>query len=139
MLSVETVLVNLTELIPILNVNNLIGLKEYYHFISYAWAVFIEVMFYLSVFAICLVSGRRFIGRYASVGFLFYCMGGGILLAHLSHEYVHKLYRPLSFVPYFLLGVLLYRLRTRAGAAEWTGVVVVAPLMLLHFSRYMQG
>ncbi len=139
MLSVETVLVNLTELIPILNVNNLIGLKEYYHFVSYAWAVFIEVMFYLSVFAICLVSGRRFIGRYASVGFLFYCMGGGILLAHLCHEYVHKLYRPLSFVPYFLLGVLLYRLRKGAGAVEWTGLVVVLPLMLVHFSRYIQG
>ena len=139
MLSVETVLVNLTELIPILNVNNLIGLKDYYHFISYAWAVFIEVMFYLSVFAICLVSGRRFTGMDASGSFLFYCTGGFILLAHVCHEYVQKLYRPLSFVPYFLLGVLLYRLRKRAGAAEWTGVVLVVPLMLLHFSRYIQG
>ena len=137
MLSVETVLVNLTELIPILNVNNLIGLKDYYHFISYAWAVFIEVMFYLSVFAICLVSGRRFTGMDASGSFLFYCTGGFILLAHVCHEYVQKLYRPLSFVPYFLLGVLLYRLRKRAGAAEWTGVVLVVPLLLLHFSRYV--
>ncbi len=139
MLSIETILVNLTELIPILNVNNVIGLKAYYHFVSYAWAVFIEVMFYLSVFAICLLTGRRFIDRYASAGVLLYCMGGGILLAHLCHEYVHTLYRPLSFVPYFLLGVLLYRLRKGAGAVEWTGVVVVVPLMLVHFSRYMQG
>lgn len=139
MLSVETVFVNLTELIPILNVNNLIGLDEYYHFVSYAWAVFIEVMFYLSVFAICLVSGWRVIGRYVSAGLLFYCLGGGMLLAHACHEYVREIYRPLSFVPYFLLGVLLYRLRKEAGVAEWAGVLLVVPFMLLHFTRYVQG
>jgi peptidoglycan/LPS O-acetylase OafA/YrhL len=139
MFSIETLLVNATELFPILNFTKVFGQKNYYHFVSPVWAVFVEFVFYFSVFGVCVLSAYGVMRKTASSRTIAFFSGGGFLLIHLYNEYIHKLYAPLSFVPYFLLGVLFYSLRKAKDRTIFVAGVLVFTLMLLHFTRYIQG
>jgi peptidoglycan/LPS O-acetylase OafA/YrhL len=139
MFSIETLLVNVTDLFPILNFNKVFGQKDYYHFVSYAWAVFVEFVFYLSVFGACVLSAHGVVKKSATPRTIAYFFGVVFLLIHMYNEYIHKLYGPLSFVPYFLLGVLFYQLRKGKSRTILVAGVLVFSFMLLHFTRYIQG
>jgi peptidoglycan/LPS O-acetylase OafA/YrhL len=126
--------VNLTDIFPVLNFNQILPAHSYYSFVRYAWAIRVEMAFYCATFAVCwLAATARLSLRWLTIAAV-----SGFLLVHITNEYVRHLHWFFGYVPYFCCGVGLYFWQVRRDPLALAGVVVSYGLLVLHFSGYTQ-
>lgn len=135
--SMPNLLVNTTAIIPVVNFNNVFPGTEWYLFVRFAWAIFIEFIFYLFVFAA--IVGWKFVAArflplvlYAAMALVF------ALCLHFVHEVVRPLHYALAFVPYFGFGAAVYGWVTHRSKLSGIFATLCFVLLLLHFARYTQ-
>lgn len=137
MLSWQNALVQLTAIVPVFNFNNILPDREWYYFVRFAWAIFVEFVFYGAV-AACMI-GFSVGGKFLSART--YCIACvvGALSVHAISEYLRPLHSSFAYIPYFAFGVCAYAAVTRD---DWVAKLVAAVALfaaVLHFIRYTQG
>lgn len=137
MFTLDNMLVQITAIIPVINVNKLLPRYEWYYFVRFAWAIFVEFAFYLSV-AICMVAWPIARRVFSLTAYVALC-ASAFLAIHLVNELVRPLHDTFRFVPYFTLGVAIYGIMTRRSRTAWCFAVLSYVLVAIHFTRYTQG
>lgn len=129
--------IQLTAIFPIFNVNRFLPKIEWYYFVRFSWAIFVEFVFYFYVAACMFIwpLARRF---FTLRSFLF-ASAAAALLVHAINEYVWPLHTSFSFIPYFTLGVALYGATSRQALSAWLLASVSYVMLALHYIRYTQG
>jgi peptidoglycan/LPS O-acetylase OafA/YrhL len=138
MFAPDNLLVQITAIIPIFNLNRVLGdAREAYYFVRFAWAVYVEFVFYFAYAAamLCWNWARRAVPLRTFA----LAWGGGFLALHAVNEYVHPLYWALHYAPYFVLGCSLYFVRVSGDRAAKLLSLIAYILVGLHFFRYTQG
>jgi peptidoglycan/LPS O-acetylase OafA/YrhL len=128
----------ITAIIPIFNLNRVLGdTREAYYFVRFAWAVFVEFVFYF------VYAAAMFCWTWAhwtvSLRTFALAWGGGFLALHAVNEYVRPVYWALHYAPYFVLGCSLYFVRVSGDRGAKFLALVAYALVGLHFFRYVQG
>jgi peptidoglycan/LPS O-acetylase OafA/YrhL len=129
--------VQITGIFPVFNVNHFLPRMEWYYFVRFAWAIFVEFVFYFSV-AIGLVlwpAARKIF----SIRIYLASIAAAVLGVHILSEYVRPLHTSLAFFPYFILGAAIYCARVRGDAIAGSIAAVSYVLVAVHFLRYTQG
>lgn len=127
--------IQITGIFPIFNVNKLFPREEWYYFVRFAWAIFVEFVFYLSAsaFMLALPLAEKIFTRKTYL----LLIAIASLSVHVFSEYVRLLHTSFAFIPYFVLGSALYCAgKSRAAVAV---AVVSYTLIAVHFLRYTQG
>ncbi|TFV34870.1 acyltransferase [Bradyrhizobium frederickii] len=127
--------IQITGIFPIFNVNKVLPQEEWYYFVRFAWAIFVEFVFYLSafVFLLALPLAEKIATRKAYLIVITIAS----LSVHVFSEYVRLLHTSFAFIPYFVLGSALYCVgKSRAAVAV---AFVSYALIAVHFLRYTQG
>jgi len=138
MFAFDNLLAQITAIIPIFNFNRILdGTREAYYFVRFAWAVFVEFVFYFVYAAamFCWVWVRGFV----SLKTFALAWGGGFLMLHLINEYVQPIYWALHYTPYFVLGCALYFVQASRDRAAKILALIAYVLVGCHFFRYVQG
>ncbi|ABD06252.1 Acyltransferase 3 [Rhodopseudomonas palustris HaA2] len=137
MFDMRNLAVQITGIFPIFNVNQFLPREEWYYFVRFAWAIFVEFVFYYCV-AICIALwpiARRIVGMRAYLA----SIAAGAIGLHVFSEYVRHLHTSFAFFPYFVLGTSIY-LRKVYRDTLASGVMVVSYILIaIHFLRYTQG
>lgn len=131
MFSMHNIAANILAIFPLQGKIGLFNLATFYGFVSYYWAILIEVYFYLVAFVVFVAS--FWLPRFRSQIAVFTVVIFFIL--HLINEYMHPIRAELSYVPYFIAGVCLFAWRR---GSNWAGLAIIPTLVaiLLHFARY---
>jgi peptidoglycan/LPS O-acetylase OafA/YrhL len=131
--SVRTITANVFGIFPFLSRTGLTG-DVGYGFVRFAWAVMVEVIFYLAAFgcfcAATLLPGLRTIVYGGAVA--------GALALHVVNDYWRPVFDALTFAPYFALGVCLYGMLSGSPLAI-AGASLSFAEVILHYLRYAQG
>jgi peptidoglycan/LPS O-acetylase OafA/YrhL len=138
MFSAQNLLIQVTNIIPILNFNKIFASgQEWYPFVRFAWAVLVEFIFYFAFFLAMVAwpAARRFCSLRT---YLILCAVGALGI-HIVHGYLQPLHSSLSFTPYFVLGCSMYVAMTRRDRVAVLIAAASYAFVLLHFSRYTQG
>jgi peptidoglycan/LPS O-acetylase OafA/YrhL len=139
---------NVTGIIPIFNFQRVLHYpREYYYFVRFSWAVMVESVYYVSVFILMIaVEGvprllRRWDDRTKRLaGIAIPSSAVAFVVAtHVLNEYGRSVYGVLAFVPYFLLGSMIYYWTMKGRRIFGFGAGISLALIALHFSRYTQG
>ena len=139
---------NVTGIIPIFNFQRVLHYqREYYYFVRFSWAVMVESIYYMSVFilTVATIGVQRLLRRWDNrakrlAGIAIPSSAIVVVVAaHVVSEYVVPFYSVLGFVPYFLLGSLIYHWTTQGSRIFGVGAAVSLALVAVHFSRYTQG
>jgi peptidoglycan/LPS O-acetylase OafA/YrhL len=138
MFAPENLIAQLTAIIPIFNFNRVLGdMRDAYYFTRFAWAVFVEFVFYF------VYAAAMFCWNWAcwamSLRTFALAWGGGFLALHVFNEYVRPVYWVLPYTPYFVLGCSLYFVRVSGDRAAKFLALISYVLVGLHFFRYIQG
>jgi peptidoglycan/LPS O-acetylase OafA/YrhL len=138
MFTPDNLIVQITAIIPIFNFNRVLSdAREAYYFVRFAWAVFVEFVFYFAYAAAMFCW--EWVRRYVSLRAFALAWGGGFLALHFVNEYVRPIYWALHYAPYFVLGCSLYFVRV-SGALSAKFLALIAYILVgLHFFRYVQG
>lgn len=135
--SAQNLLINSTAIIPFINFNNVFPDAEWYLFVRFAWAIFIEFVFYLYVFAA--IIGWKFVAsRFLPLAIYAGLALVGALALHVVHELVRPLHYALAFAPYFGFGAAIYGAVARRSKVALVLAVVCFVTLILHFARYTQ-
>ena len=136
-LSLRSLLVQITAVIPILNFNKVLAPQDWYYFVQFFWAILIEFVFYLSV--TIAVAAWPLVRRFMEIKtFLTLCVFGAIAV-HVFNNYGRHLHFYLDFVPYFTLGMALYALSTRRDRMAGLVAIVSYVLVAFQFVQYQFG
>jgi peptidoglycan/LPS O-acetylase OafA/YrhL len=131
--SVRTITTNVFAIFPFLARTGLTG-DAGYVFVRFAWAVTVEVIFYLTAFgcfcAATLLPNLRTVIYGGAVA--------GALALHVVNDYWHPIFDALMFAPYFALGVCLYAMVSGSRIAI-AGTTLSFAGIVLHYLRYAQG
>lgn len=133
----DNALIQLTAIIPVANFNQWLGNADWYYFVRYLWAIFVEFVFY-GAMALAMLAwplARRWFTLRAFAGL---CALGALAIHGVS-EYVRPLHSSFAFVPYFVFGASLYAWQDRRDRAALAVAVLAFLALMLHFSRYTQG
>lgn len=106
--SPQNIIANITAVLPFQGAIGIFNLNTFYGFVSYYWAILIEVDFYLIAFLIVLIGGFLKSKFKPLVALAI----AGFLAAHFIHEYIRPIRAELHYAPYFTLGVCIYAWRT---------------------------
>jgi peptidoglycan/LPS O-acetylase OafA/YrhL len=131
--SVRTIIANVFGIFPFLARTGLTG-NAGYVFVRFAWAVMVEILFYLTAFG-CFCAAALLPNLRTSI------YGGvvaGALALHVANDYWYPIFDVLTFAPYFALGVCLYGMVSGSRIAI-VGTVLSLAEMILHYLRYAQG
>lgn len=101
--SAKTITANVFGIFPFLGRVGLTG-DAGYTFVRFAWAIMIEVIFYLAAFG-CFVASTLLPNLRTII---FGSAVAGALAMHVVHDYWRPIFEALTFAPYFTLGVCLY-------------------------------
>jgi peptidoglycan/LPS O-acetylase OafA/YrhL len=137
MFSFDNMLIQITAIIPVFNFNKFLPQIEWYYFVRYAWAIFVEFVFYFSV-AICMAVWPIMRSLMSLRAYLALC-GIGALSIHIINECVRPLHESFRFVPYFVLGASLYWATVRRDKPALSVVALCYVLIAVQFTRYTQG
>jgi peptidoglycan/LPS O-acetylase OafA/YrhL len=137
MFSVDNMLVQITGIIPVLNFNKLLPRVEWYYFVRYAWAIFVEFVFYFSVaiFVAVWPAAKRLVSLR---NYLALCVAGA-LFVHVINECVRPVHDSARFIPYFVLGTSLYWASSRRDRPAGVVAAFCYLLIAVQFTRYTQG
>lgn len=139
---------NVTGIIPIFNFQRVLHYqREYYYFVRFSWAVMVESIYYISVFILTVAIGgvprllRRWDNRAKRLARIAIPSSAVavVVAAHVVNEYVQPFYSVLGFVPYFLVGSMIYYWTTQGRRIFGVGAAISLALVAVHFSRYTQG
>lgn len=119
--SLQNIVANITAVLPFQGAISIFHLNTFYGFVSYYWAILIEVDFYLVAFLIVLIGGF-FKSKFTP--FVVLCIAAFLAL-HLVNEYIRPIRSELHYIPYFTLGVCIYGWRTGRRLAGF-GIVLSA-------------
>lgn len=119
--SLQNIVANITAVLPLQGAIGIFHLNSFYGFVSYYWAILIEVDFYLIAFLIVLTGGS-FKSKFKP--FVALCIAA-FLAIHLVNEYVRPIRSELHYIPYFTLGVCIYGWRAGSRLAG-IGIVLSA-------------
>jgi len=139
--SIGTLAYNATAILPIV-VSNVSRVFEYagvpfsrYTFVRYVWALNVEFVFYLIVFALIWLTCK--VKRYQQEMLVF--IVGAILCEYLISEYLLDIHTARQFVPYFLAGVIFYHWGKLGGCSRIFVTGGLLCLIFLQYSRQRQG
>ncbi|MCG2633047.1 acyltransferase [Bradyrhizobium sp. WYCCWR 13023] len=137
MFSARNFLVQITAIIPVFNFNQFLPRIEWYYFVRFAWAIFVEFVFYFSI-AIC-ISLWPIAKRFVSLRTYLAICAMGAIAVHGVNEFVHHLHTSFAFIPYFVLGASLYWATSKRERLAWAIAGACYLLIAFHFTRYTQG
>jgi peptidoglycan/LPS O-acetylase OafA/YrhL len=138
MFAPDNLIVQITAIIPIFNFNRVLDdARGAYYFVRFAWAVFVEFVFYFAYAAAMLCW--NWACRAVSLRTFALAWGGGFLALHMLNEYVRPVYWALHYAPYFVLGCSLYFVHISGVRGARFLALVAYTLVGLHFFRYVQG
>jgi peptidoglycan/LPS O-acetylase OafA/YrhL len=129
--------VQVTGIFPVFNVNRFFPKMEWYYFVRFAWAIFVEFVFYFLIGA-CLVL-LPVAQKISSIRVYLASTAVAVLGVHIFSEYVHPLHTSVAFFPYFVLGAAIYCARVRGDAVAGSIAALSYVLVAIHFLRYAQG
>lgn len=129
----RTIMANVFGIFPFLARTGITG-DAGYVFVRFAWAVMVEVIFYLTAFG-CFCAATL-LPHFRTV--VYGSVVASMLALHLVNDYWRPIFDALTFAPYFALGACLYGMM-RGSRMAIGGAALSFAEMVLHYLRYAQG